>query len=37
MVEREIREFFRDADPADLDIRHHKTYVIERLLELGAG
>jgi hypothetical protein len=35
MIEREIREFFWDADPAALDIRHHKTYIIERLLELG--
>jgi len=35
MVEREIQEFFWDADPAALDIRLHKTYIIERLLELG--
>jgi hypothetical protein len=35
IVEREIREFFWDTDLAALDIRHHKTYIIERLLELG--
>lgn len=35
MVDREIRGFFWDADPAELDIRLHKTYIIERLFELG--
>lgn len=35
MVEREIQGFFWDADPSALDIHLHKTYIIERLLELG--
>jgi hypothetical protein len=27
--------FFWDVDPASLDIRRHKTFIIERLLEFG--
>jgi len=27
---------FWDADPADLDIDRHKTYIVERVLECGG-
>jgi len=35
MVSSEIRRFFWDVDPAGLDPKRHKAYIIERLLEFG--
>ncbi|MGQ9512424.1 DUF6922 domain-containing protein [Thermodesulfitimonas sp.] len=30
-----FRAFFWDTDPEKLDLKRHKTYIIERLLEFG--
>lgn len=35
MIEKSLHSFFWDADPLQLDIRKNKSYIIERLLELG--
>lgn len=35
MVSSEIRRFFWDVDPEELDISRHKAFIIERILELG--
>jgi len=35
MIEKSLHSFFWDADPSQLDIRKNKSYIIERLLELG--
>lgn len=35
MLSREIWRFFWDVDPARLDPKRHKAYIVERLLEFG--
>jgi hypothetical protein len=35
MVSSEIARFFWDVDPASLEPKSHKAYIIERLLEFG--
>ncbi|MDP2914490.1 MAG: hypothetical protein Q8O91_03450 [Candidatus Aminicenantes bacterium] len=35
MIAKELGRFFWDVDPGSLDPSRHKTYIIERLLELG--
>ena len=35
MIIKELGRFFWDVDPQSLDLERHKTYIIERLLELG--
>lgn len=34
MIDKNLYPFFWDIDPAQLDIRRYKHYIIERLLEL---
>ncbi len=35
VINKELGRFFWDVDPESLDLSRHKTYIIERLLELG--
>jgi len=35
MIIKELGRFFWDVEPQSLDLERHKTYIIERLLELG--
>jgi len=35
MVEKDLWRFFWDTNPSCLDLQQNKTYIIERLLELG--
>jgi hypothetical protein len=35
MIAKESGRFFWDVDPGFLDLDRHKTFIIERLLELG--
>jgi hypothetical protein len=35
MMEKGLERFFWDVDPSSLDLQQNKTYIIERLLELG--
>ena len=35
MIPKEIRRYFWDTDPAALHEDTHKTYIIERILDLG--
>lgn len=35
MVPGYLRRFFWDVDPAGLDPKRHRVYIIERLLEFG--
>ena len=35
MFSKELGRFFWDVDPEQLDLEGHKTFIIERILELG--
>jgi hypothetical protein len=36
-VEEPLKPFFWDIELEKIDIQQHKTYIIERILELGDG